>query len=229
MVLDNEIEDVLKEFRHLCRDHEIHNHPYFRAIRDASMRAAAVRAWALQDYHVSRQFPCLAAVIASRIEDPRLRHPLVINLWEEHGEGRFEASHISFFGRLLASIGVSEDEVTSPLPATSNFISGQMRLAEEDVLSGLGAFCYGNELLSLWEFRPIEEACAQAFPGADLSYFRANREADGRHSRDAELVILSLCKSRAAVQSVRRGAEWALHARFEFYDGIMQQLNNPSG
>jgi len=189
------------------------------------MQARAVLAWAQQDYHVSRQFPCLAAILAARIEDPRIRHPLVANLWEEHGEGDYDLSHVNLFSKLLASIAICADEIPPPLPTTLNFIEGQMRLAENDTLAGLGAFCYGNEFLSLQEFRPIEEACARAFPDANLSYFRANREADGRHSHEAEMAILALCQDEAGVQSVWRGAEWSLRARSEFYDGIVQQLS----
>lgn len=219
----SEFDEELQDLREFCRNHPIHSHPYFKVIEDDAMQAEAVRVWAMQDYHVSKQFPCLAASIAAHIDDPKIRHNLVVNLWEEHGEGDFDLSHINLFTKLLSSIGISE--ASPPLPSTSEFIRGQIKLAEENVLSGLGAFCYGNELLSLWEFRPIEEACSRAFPNADLSYFKANREADGRHSRDAERTILSLCKQENDIDLVRRGAELALAARVAFYDGVLQQLN----
>jgi pyrroloquinoline-quinone synthase len=215
----------LRELRRSAHSRLLLKHPFFEILAvDPSRCREAIRVWSMQDYYVAQEFPCLVAAIAARIVDPRLRHAIVINLWEEHGEGNLSLSHAALFDRLLADIGITKTNLDPPLPTTRDFIQMQLSLTEKNVLSGLGAFCYANEYLTLWEFRPIQDACALVYPNADLSYFIANRQADGKHAREAERVIAAMCRNEEDLDLVERGAEAAINSRVNFYDGVLKHL-----
>ena len=217
----------LRELRRWARDRLL-GHPFFEVLADGSHTQAAIRLWAMQDYYISREFPRLVAAIAARISEPRLRHVIVVNLWEEHGDGNFDRAHSNLFDRLLESMSIDPAHLAPPSSPTSEFIDLQIGLAEDNVLAGLGAFCYGNEYLTLSEFRPVEKACVRAYPKADLSYFISNRQADGRHARDAENVIVELCHGPMDLKNVQRGAEAAVDGRLNFYDDLLKQLGSAS-
>jgi hypothetical protein len=62
---------------------------------------------------------------------------------------------------------------------------------------------------------------AAAFGNADLRFFDANHEADGRHTRLLESALECLCKSDASLRMrCRRGVEIALAVRRAFYDSL---------
>jgi pyrroloquinoline-quinone synthase len=225
MVAAPDFTKELRELRRTAHSRLLLKHPFFEVLAsDQSRCREAIRVWSTQDYYVAQEFPCLVAAIAARIADPRLRHTIVVNLWEEHGEGNLSLSHAALFDLLLQDIGVRKSNIDPPLSTTRDFIEMQLNLTAQNVLCGLGAFCYANEYLTLWEFRPIQDACALAYPNADLSYFIANRQADGKHAREAERVIAAMCSSERDLELVAHGAEAAINSRVEFYDGVLRQL-----
>jgi pyrroloquinoline-quinone synthase len=178
--------------------------------------------WAKQDYFVSRRFPCLLGTIIGQIDDPKIRHIMVKNLWEEHGEGRRNATHHALFCKLMSDIGIDLDlTLLAMTQATRRFIEIQETLARENVLLGLGAFCYANEYITVDEFAPLEKAVEYEFPGADLSFFIANRQVDARHAAESEDVIASLVSSDSDLSLVEQGATAALEARVSFYDDLL--------
>ena len=178
--------------------------------------------WAVQDYFVSKRFPCMLGSLIAHIEDPIVRHPLVENLWEEHGEGATTKSHHALYCDLLRSIGLAPVfDKRLANEATRAFIDTQESLARQDVFLGLGAFCYANEFITIEEFGPLEEAVGHEFPTADLSFFKANREVDPHHARQTEDVIEALLTSPEDLQWVEKGAGIALEARVRFYDALL--------
>jgi pyrroloquinoline-quinone synthase len=181
-----------------------------------------ITSWAKQDYFVSRRFPCLLGTIIGQIDNPKIRHIMVKNLWEEHGEGRQKATHHSLFCKLMSDIGIDSDfSLLTITQATQRFIGIQESLAGEHVLLGLGAFCYANEYITVDEFAPLEKAVEYEFPGADLSFFVANRQVDARHAAESEEVIAALMSSDSDLSLVERGAVAALEARVSFYDELL--------
>jgi pyrroloquinoline-quinone synthase len=199
-------------------------HPFFNALQDPAKGPIATKIWATQDYYVAREFPRILGALVAVIDDPRVRHPLVMNLWEEHGEGAIHGSHALLFERLMKSLDMDVGNLTAILPATRYFIDSQVELSWKDVLTGLGAFCYGNEYLTIREFLYLQSACVHHFPQADLAYFSANREADGRHTREAESVIFALCEDDSGIARVEAGATLAVTLRGAFYDSLLAEL-----
>lgn len=181
-----------------------------------------ITSWAKQDYFVSRRFPCLLGTIIGQIDDPKIRHIMVRNLWEEHGEGRQKATHHALFCQLMTDIGIDSDFSRLIMTeATQRFIQIQESLAREHVLLGLGAFCYANEYITINEFAPLEKAVEYEFPDADLSFFLANRQVDARHAAESEEVIAALVSSDTDLLLVEQGAVAALKARVSFYDELL--------
>ena len=178
-----------------------------------------VKSWMEQDYFVSRRFPCLLALVIATIEDPVLRQPLVQNLWEEHGEGRADRTHHALFCDLMRSAGV--EPISHPNSSTEEYIGAQESLARTGSLVGLGVFCYANEYITLREFEPLERSARRCYPGADISFFEANRQVDARHAQETEAVILAVARSSSDFAAVEEGLELALDARAAFYTGLL--------
>ena len=105
---------------------------------------------------------------------------------------------------------------------TIAFIDVQEAMARQSVLMGLGAFCYANEYLTIAEFEPLQDAIGRAFPAANLRFFDANREVDGRHTAMTEDVIAALMLSDGDLDEVQKGAAVALDARVAFYDALLE-------
>jgi len=188
---------------------------------DPARRALIIR-WAQQDYFTSRDFPCILGILISQISSPQVRHPLVVNLWEEHGEGDPAKAHFTLYCNMLESMGLeSSIEQGIAYKSTKEFIERQEAVAHQNLLAGLGAFCYGNEYLAEMEFDPIEEAVRQEFAGVDCSFFIANREVDGKHTLQTEDVIDVLARTDDDLSDVQRGAAVALQARVAFYDSLL--------
>jgi pyrroloquinoline-quinone synthase len=202
------------------------NHLFLEELssRSGSKAQERIISWAKQDYFVSRRFPCLLGFIIGQIDDPHVRHVMVKNLWEEHGEGRRRATHHALFCSLMSDIGIDADrsQLTAG-SATQRFIDIQESLAKQHVLLGLGAFCYANEYITVDEFAPLEKAVEYEFPGADLSFFVANRQVDARHAAESEEVIAALVSDVSDLALVEQGAVTALEARVAFYDELMEK------
>lgn len=214
--------------RKMVDEHPILDHQFFHHIRNSAAEPSTLITWALQDRHVAYMFPRLIALIVSGIpanndRAVRARMPLIENLWEEAGEGRFERAHSTLMDSLLTSIGVSSDTLyVSAFPSTRRFIDCQFEIARENAIAGAGAFCYANEYLALKEYPPIQQAVVALFPNADTSFFEANWEVDGHHTELAEECILQICDSVEDFNIARGGAEIALNARLAFYDELCE-------
>jgi pyrroloquinoline-quinone synthase len=150
--------------RRFARSAGVLSHPFMAKVKVQESRRILLETWAIQDYFVSKRFPCMLGSLISHIEDPTVRHPLVENLWEEHGEGASTKSHHALYCDLLESMGMSR-VVDKRLAneATLAFVDVQESLARQDVFMGLGAFCYANEYITIAEFGPLEEAVQEGW------------------------------------------------------------------
>ena len=193
--------------RNMVDEHPILDHQFFQHVRNGGVEPDTLITWALQDRHLAYMFPQLIALIVAGIPATndrvvRARMPLIENLWEEAGEGRFERAHSTLMDALLTSIGVASDALNvSAFASTRRFIDCQFDITRENAIAGAGAFCYANEYLALKEYPPIQEAVIALFPNANTGFFEANWEVDGHHTELAEECILALCDS----QSSKRG------------------------
>jgi pyrroloquinoline-quinone synthase len=213
-----------RRLRRLADDAGVLTHPFFdRIAAQSDERRKLLLDWAEQDYFVSRRFPCLLGAVIAEIDDPAIRHPMVENLWEEHGEGTRGKTHYALYCDLLESMGLPRDlDQSVANDETRTFIEIQERIARQNVLLGLGAFCYANEYLTVPEFAPLQDAVSNEFPQADLRFFVANREVDGRHAKQTEDVIELLITSDSELSEIENGATAALEKRVAFYDAILE-------
>lgn len=213
-----------KRLRRFASEAGVLSHPFLTSVGSAGpQRKKMVYRWARQDYFTARDFPCILGILTSEISDPYIRHPLVRNIWEEHGEGDISRSHFSLYCDMLESIGLGrfvDQDIADK--ATTEFLDSQEAVARQSVLGGLGAFCYANEYLAEREFDTLEEAMVLEFPNADTRFFAANREADARHTIQAEDVIDALVRDDDDLSEVQRGAAVGIQARITFYDALLR-------
>jgi hypothetical protein len=182
--------------------------------------------WARQDFLISRWFPQFLGLLVAAIDDPIARHPMVVNMWEEHGDGDPKRSHFALFQDLLGSIGQPTEYPPDTFGcSTLRFIEIQEQLAHESVLCGLGAFCYANEYITVGEFRPLWRAFEETYPAADVEFFAVNSEVDVVHAEQTEDVIEALVCRQSDLDAVEKGARLALNSRVQFYDDLMEPFS----
>lgn len=210
-----------REIRQLVDSHPIQNHVFFEVLNDPSAAKSLIPLWASQDIYVSRAFPQIIGRIVGALESPTAASVLTENLWEELGEGDTTQAHANLLGVLLASVQSEHTAAIEATEQTSKFIETHFELSDRCVLGSLGAFCYGNEYLSLGEFARIRAATEGAFPSASLAYFEANESQDWEHTRRAEEAIAALVSDPVDVEKVTAGCMASLTARYQFYDGVM--------
>jgi pyrroloquinoline-quinone synthase len=218
-----------RRIRRLVDEFRIEDHPFLVRAQRGALDRDLLLSWAQQDRHVSHAFPRLISQIVASLEGlhPRYgsaRALLVENLWEECGEGDPERAHAALMDALLTSMGVDLDSAALANVQTQRFIDLQLDLARARPIAAAGAFCYGNEYLVLKEYPPIWQAVVQSFPGCDERFFKANWEADGRHTELVESALDLICQSRIEIDEVEFGAETALRARIQFYDALVPTM-----
>lgn len=222
--------DWSRRLRRMADSAGVIDHEFFHHLDRGSDSRRLLSLWAIQDYFVSRRFPCLIGIIVGQIDDPESRHPMVQNLWEEHGEGALQGTHYSLYCDLLQSMGLQRDPPASAAEVeTTRFVKVQEDLAKSNVFAGLGAFCYANEYLTVAEFRPIWRAVKEEFDTPSLRFFEENLKVDARHARQTEDTIESLLRTEADILAVEQGAIQALEARRQFYDAIVNRWALPMG
>jgi pyrroloquinoline-quinone synthase len=211
-----------RRLRRFVDEHAVLRHRFLVAVDSGGATRNDLIQWALQDRHVSYQFPRFIGFLISIADDFEVRAVLAENLWEEFGEGDPNRAHAMLLDNLLQSMGVLECELDSP-PAegTKAFLQTQRELATSSLWKGIGAFCYANEYLSLAEFRPLEQAIRTQFPSADLSYFEENVGADSRHTELLESLIDRAVENDASRADIEEGVRAALDARICFYDTLV--------
>jgi pyrroloquinoline quinone (PQQ) biosynthesis protein C len=215
--------------RRTVEQHALLGHSFLALASACELTPMVVTAWALQDRHVAYAFPrIIAAIIAALpardVNTVVARMPMLRNLWEEAGEGDPAAAHSTLMDSLLLSIGVPIEKLyDEPSDSSAAFIDYQLRLTADDPIAAIAVFCYANEYLALREYPPLQRAVVSCFPHADVRFFEANWEADGRHTELAEDCLYAFA-TPAHLRRMETAVVQALNIRQRLYDDLLALL-----
>jgi pyrroloquinoline quinone (PQQ) biosynthesis protein C len=211
--------ELLDECLDFKRAHPVASR-FLAALLDGRLSERALRAWAMDMYHyVQPAIPSLTAWLARTptLIDREAARLLGRNLAGEMGFLR-EADHRDLYLRLLAALGVREDEARDhlPLPTTIGAAAVLGWFCRSSFEEGLGAFGLGIELQV--PGRPNGAALiAQALrrrgiPEDALEFYAIHVEAEEEHGANAEGVLAAFAQTREQQALVRRAFQWTVRA-----------------
>lgn len=208
---------------------KILNHPFITLIRTASLSRSQLQFFARQYSIYCNYFPRFLAATASNIPDDKTRMPLIVNLWEEHGEGNIRKSHRLLFHRFALATGLQEEELKDPAPLPTTEICCEHLLdicQDYDFITSLGALGPGTEFFTNEEYKIIVSGLRQYdfLSEEDIEFWTVHMEIDEHHYSDMVEAIRPWTNKLEYRHLIKTGAKKAIDLEILFWDGLYDYL-----
>lgn len=208
---------------------EILNHPFMERIANAALDEDQLKFFGLQYSIYCAYFPRFLAASAANVPDDRTRMPIMENLWEEHGEGKIEASHRVLYENFAAALGLSKEDLVdvSPLPNTRACVENMLDLCEEGhFLESLGALGPGTEYFTNNEYLKILNGLRKydKLTEEDLTFWEVHTTLDEEHYSEMIDALRPWARSSTEESMIRLGAIKAIELEVLFWDGLEKYL-----
>jgi len=198
-------------------------HPYFCALQDESFSHADFVETQIQFYSAVCFFNRPMAILAAKIPDPKLRSPIIQNIWEEHGEGQVSHQHGQTFLTLLTRLaGITANDIAKcPLwPEVDQFnltLIGVCTMEPPVVAAGtLGIIEHMFSDISVRIGQGIINR--EWLPEDKLTHYQRHAVVDQRHAEDLLAVLRPHWPDRAP--DITRGLRLGAHAFSALYRGL---------
>lgn len=208
---------------------QILNHPFLERIASGKLTKEQLKFFTLQYSIYCAYFPRFLSAAAANVPDDRTRMPIMENLWEEHGEGKIEASHRVLFENYAKGLGLTQKDLVeaSPLPNTRACVENLLDLCEEGhFLESLGALGPGTEFFTTAEYLKILEGLRKhdVFSEEDLEFWIVHTALDEEHYSEMIDALRPWAKSSTEESMIRLGAIKAVELEVLFWDGLEKYL-----
>ena len=208
---------------------EILHHPFLERIVEGSLNEEQLRFFTLQYSIYCAYFPRFLAAAAANVPDDRTRMSIMENLWEEHGEGKIEASHRVLFEKFANGLGLSQIDLldASPLPNTRACVENLLDLCEEGhFLESLGALGPGTEFFTTAEYLKILSGLRKSNQLTEdhLEFWIVHTVLDEEHYSEMIDSLRPWAKTSTEESMIRLGAIKAIELEILFWDGLEKYL-----
>jgi pyrroloquinoline quinone (PQQ) biosynthesis protein C len=226
---------VLLNLHHLAlleeeaRRHPVFDHPFLIRLSKGVYGESGIRHAFIQfSKHVRIFTSCLGHLIGTA---PDIRDRLVLfdNLTEEFGRGALGATHHALYLRMLASMGVSAEEVERAEPVTSiRLLNDALDAAvKKSFLIGLSWLGIGGELTIPNNFPYLAQGARGVFQDLDSGFFDRHGTRDQEHSHDSSLLLALQLRTQADRDLVRAEVLKSLFLRAAVWDELAAQALRP--
>jgi pyrroloquinoline-quinone synthase len=208
---------------------QILNHPFLERIASAELSKEQLRFFTVQYSIYCSYFPRFLAAAAANVPDDRTRMPIMENLWEEHGQGKIQASHRVLYENYAAGLGLSKSDLQEaiPLPNTRACVENLLDLCEEGhFLESLGALGPGTEYFTTAEYLKILNGLRKynILSEEQLEFWVVHTTLDEEHYAEMIDSIRFWTKSSTEESMIRLGAIKAIELEILFWDGLEKYL-----
>lgn len=218
----NALPRVRTEARPLFERDPIEAHPLFRHMENGSLSDRAVRAIALDVFHVVDAFPRFLAALIAQIPDYRLRMELVENLYCEHGSMDPAEIHVVTYRSFLHALGIDDAAIDASepgLPATVYVRAVFDLCARAPVAEALAAMGVIEEVVA--RVSPIVGRFGARYAsGGTGSHFSVHETLDFSHADE----LYGLAERAASPQrpnETARGLELGRYYQRRLYDDLV--------
>lgn len=193
-------------------------HPFYQAWTAGALTKEDLKAYAVEYYHLERNFPRLVSRVHSLCTDTDTRRLLVENLVDEELGAE---NHRELWLRFAEGLGLTREEVigSEPSPKTRAAFETLFSLCSGDLVEGLAAlYAYESQLPRVSDSKI---AGLKAFYGFTdkkaLGFFEVHKAADVWHSEVEKKAIET---AGGDVKRVMAAAQTACEALKGFLDGV---------
>jgi pyrroloquinoline-quinone synthase len=218
--LENELEPEIKK---------ILDHPFIRRIQDAWLTKDQLQYFAKQYNIYCQYFVRFLSACASNIPDDKTRMPVIVNLWEEHGEGNIEKSHRVLFEQFAMAVGLNtrDLQLAKPLYSTSICCENLFNISRDHhFLMSMGALGPGTEYFTSDEYSLIYEGLKKYdfLDETSLTFWKVHIGLDDMHYSEFCRALEPWLHDDEARGWVSMGARRAIDLEILFWDGLENQL-----
>jgi pyrroloquinoline-quinone synthase len=188
-----------------------------------------------QEYRVyCASFPRFLGTLLSRSDNETVRQPLILNLWEESGEGNLQKTHLKmledFLNKWSDAIGVKILDISrSTGVVTPKFCSDiQSFLHSRSLPEVFGFIGPGTEEVTARQYGSFVKGLRGygLLKDADLDFFTAHLVADVRHADLFWDALEAVCTTEASWDLAQKGAAASLTLEIEFWDSLMKEVSS---
>jgi len=188
---------------------------------------------AFQEYRVyCASFPKFLGTLLSRSDDEVVRQPLIINLWEESGEGDLRKTHLKMLDRFLSSwsesIGLKNWEIAATSGTVTRKFSSDIHsyLQTKSLPEVFGFIGPGTEEVTTKQY----ELFVKGLRGyglvndGDLEFFTTHLVADVRHADLFWDALAAVCVSEDSWHLAQQGASASLDLEIVFWENLLKEV-----
>ena len=213
----------------VLKDENYLQNPYFIELAKGNFTKDDFIATQIQFYYAVENFSSVMANLCARIPSPKLRLEIIRNVWEEHGDGNPENSHVHSFNILLSRLTGDENFQIEKHLATSEVLHFNY------VLSGACAtsqtYLTGIAVLGMIEymFSGIAGYIGKCIVGnkwlseTELIHYNLHEKLDVKHAQDFfDLLEKPWESSESAQIEIKQGLELGAFCFNQLYKNLYQ-------
>ncbi|MBC1240415.1 TenA family transcriptional regulator [Nostoc sp. 2RC] len=220
-------------FQKIADNHPLWNHEFLMHCRSGNLFLPDVQMLAVQMYKFSKEFNRILASILSCCQDESTQLVILENLFDEMGQGDVTKSHPELFRQFTRALGI-HDETLAALPTapeTRALIDTYLQIPHKyGYLAALGAVCYASEGIVSSLYAQLYKGIVGAapLPKESLIFFEVHINIDDSHAAKLAAVIEAQLGMIEDDIKIKQAIVEAMDARFEFFNGIQQQISQYS-
>lgn len=204
-------------------------HPFLIRISKGDLSHAQLQYFAIQYAYYCYHFPRFLAFTAGNIPDDLTRMPLVENLWEEHGSGKYSKSHRQLYNKFLEALEIEPKELkTFPLlPDTQTCVQTLLDICKNrHYLESLGALGPGTEFFTNDEYEIIYNGLEKSpyLTQRDLKFWKVHISLDVEHYGEMVEILYPFLHEEKNRNLIREGALKAIQMEQLFWSGLERNL-----
>ncbi|HIE45669.1 MAG TPA: DUF3050 domain-containing protein [Flavobacteriaceae bacterium] len=201
------------------------NHKFLELLSQGVYKQNELKIFAEQYYLLSNSFCNFLFYACINIKSEEDRLPILINLWDENGNGNIKLSHRTLLKKFLDAVDKNINvENIVPLDSTKCYIANMLDLYKNssvvEILSSLGTGC---ESLTTEQYKIILKSLREnyKFNDNELIFFIEHVYHDPKHSSDINIILEKLLRNNN-MQKAINSAKKAIHEEIKFWDGLYE-------
>jgi pyrroloquinoline-quinone synthase len=221
------IKDLEKELR--PEIDKILYHPFLIRIAKGDMNLEQLQYFAIQYAEYCYHFPRFLASTAANIPDDQTRMPIIENLWEEHGSGKFTRSHRQLYNKFLEALYIDPKKLKDfdLLPDTLTCVQTIMDVCKNHhYIESLGALGPGTEFFTNDEYEIIFDGLDKSpyLTQRDLKFWKVHISLDVEHYGEMVEILYPFLDKAENRKMIREGAFKAIQMEQLFWSGLERNI-----
>lgn len=205
------------------------SHPFLKRIEKGDMSFEQLQYFAIEYAEYCYHFPRFLALTAGNIPDDLTRMPIIENLWEEHGSGKYSGSHRQLYNKFLEALDIDPRTLDKhpKLPDTITCVQTLLDMCKNDhFVKSLGALGPGTEFFTNDEYDLIFKGLDKSpyLTQRELRFWKAHISLDVEHYSEMVEALYPYIHDENNCKLIKEGALKAIRMEQLFWDGLERNI-----